>query len=377
MAEKQAADEVPVKEINGQIEGHPEMPQKVVEAVVPAAPVEEVEASKTSAEATTAVAAEAEQILNTDNGMPEKEKDATNVETTAAEPAAPSVKEASSANQETKGKEEEEKSQPSSAAANVEPEVAPATTTTNVDEEPHSTTEVSSTGDAPPPPPPAPVESVPELTPETVDDASPVIADQVDEKIEEKKTEEEPEKSSPPSKEDSVIDLDTTLDTSSDFAQGTEDTVAGGEDNQTKDQAVVLLDDDDSSKDPAVVLPVVDAPSAMEVTIDVDTDVDRTLETPNVSVCPLDKPQLLAHNRISELVLSNGSSTPNTSNPTSVEFQATPIKRSSIEEKLEMMEAETTTTTTDASLSCQEISSKSSCDGEYRRYFDFHQVPPP
>lgn len=108
----------------------------------------------------------------------------------------------------------------------------------------------------------------------------------------------------------------------------------------------------DTDEEPAQVIAVTDTESQDDSVVDLDTTIDSdaneprlpqpettrptepvkdAMETPDVSItiCPLEKqqPLILANNRISELLLSNGSSTPNTSQPTTAEFQATPIKK--------------------------------------------------
>lgn len=227
-----------------------------------------------------------------------------------------------------------------------------------------STVDASAAADEPPP------EAIKDSTPEKTQTTTAEAEGEVEMVVEDDKV--------------PAADLDTTLENSSDG--GGHQTAAAGEtvvdaNQQTlnKSDTVVVLDDDSviEVNDSIAVDPTEDkkeepeTPSAMEVTLE---EPDKTLETPNVSICPMDKPQLLSNNRISELVLSNGSSTPNTSNPTSVEFQATPIKKTSIEEKLlEMEQEDETKFTTDASLSSQEISSKSSSDDGKRQFIAFLQ----
>lgn len=112
------------------------------------------------------------------------------------------------------------------------------------------------------------------------------------------------------SQDESVVDLDSTIASS----------IPDPEENtpSLNDSDVVVISEPRlSQSEPAVI-----AEPSKNVG-------EVTLETPDVSICPLEKqqPLILTNHRISELVLSNGSSTPNTSQPTTAEFQATPIKK--------------------------------------------------
>lgn len=274
------------------------------------------------------------------------------------------------------GSEEKPANGVSSAAA--EPEPAVSAPPTEVTETPAAVENAEPAAAAveevnPAPATEAPTTTVPEEQPaaETVEDTQTPVEEakpeQVADKPEEDSTTEEAAKetkaddavtevdasAAAPELQESVIDLDTTIESV------TENLPV--EDNESTAAAAVTTIDD-STVDPVVsssAVVVDETPSAMDVSEALE-DVDKTLETPNVSICP--PPSLLTNNRISELVLSNGSSTPNTSNPTTAEFQATPIKMSETEEE---EEEEETTTEGFPSIASDDLKIKSlTSDGE-------------
>lgn len=128
--------------------------------------------------------------------------------------------------------------------------------------------------------------------------------------------------------EESTIDLDSTLDTTiSDIAKENHSETHFADDDQSvnnKTNNDFVCESVAPEKRPEGEVTITDS-SLSGVANGYDDD---TLATPNISLAEKPVPAL-SHNRISELVFNGGSSTPNTSNPTSVEagFQATPIKK--------------------------------------------------
>lgn len=171
--------------------------------------------------------------------------------------------------------------------------------------------------------------------------------------------------------EESVINLDSTVESEcGELAANTEGNIADDDETLNKtdvaeeDESIMVVADDPLPKDG----PIGKVPE-MDVTLEVTKD---ALDTPNSSICPVAAAgQLLVSAVAPHLMLSNGSSTPNSNNATSVEFQATPIKKS-IEESIEELHAEGKTSSVVDSSSQDTLSTttddktKSSADGKLR-----------